>query len=249
MHPLVTAVFLLRATLAQVPDAAAAPTEASVVAALEACWLVRDSQDGAKACDKAISEGVPAFPQSYDILWRAARYRWFVADGLTEEKTKRMRAKAGWDYAERAVAVNPKGVQGKYYQAVCIGAYSQAVGILKALSEGLEGKFVDAIDFACKADEAFDRHGCHVVKGRYHWELPWPKRDLGQSKEQLDKILATNPEHLRGWYFLAQTLAKDDKKAQAQAALDKVLKGSIDYDPPEGRRIQAWAKAYVEELK
>ena len=184
-----------------------------------------------------------AFPSGYEILWRAARIRWWVADGLTEEKLKKQVAKEGWNYAKRAVEAKPQGPEGKYYTALSIGAYSQAVGILKALSEGLEGQFVENLDFSIKNNESFDRFGGHTAKGRYHWELPWPKRDLGKSKAELQKSIDKHPEHLRNYYFLAATLLKDGDAKGAKVANDKALNGSDAYDPPEARRVKAWAKA------
>lgn len=231
------------------PETAPAPDAASYVAKLDELWKTRDNAESIKATDEAIKNGLIAFPENYDLLWRAARYRWWVADGLTEEKTKRAKAKAGWDYAERAVKVKPTGAEGKYYTAISIGAYSQAVGILTALGEGLEGKFVENLDYSIKNNESFDRYGGHTAKGRYHWELPWPKRDLKKSKEELQKSIDKNPEHLRNYYFLAATLLKDGDAKGAKEMNDKALNGDASYDPPEARRVKDWAKTQAAEIE
>ncbi len=219
---------------------AAKATAADVVAQLDKLWGLRDDASSMKATDAAISAGVKAFPNDYEVLWRAARYRWWVADGA-DQKLKKQLAKEGWNFAKAAVAANPKGHEGKYYTALNIGAYSQAVGILKALGEGLEAQFNDHLDFALATNEAFDRHGPRVAKGRYYWELPWPKRDLAKSREALEQVTRARPEHLRAWLFLAETELKDGNAKAAKAAIDHVTSGSTDYDPPEGRRIQKWA--------
>ena len=217
--------------------------DAAPAAKLDELWKTRDSADAVKLNDDVIREGLKAAPTDYDVLWRAARIRWWVADGLTDGKLKKQVAKEGWNYAKRAVEAKPAGAEGKYYTALNIGAYSQAVGILKALSEGLEGQFVESLDYSLKNNEAFDRYGGHTAKGRYHWELPWPKRNLAKSKEELQKSIDKHPEHLRNYYFLADTLLKDGDAKGAKVAIDKVLNGSDDYDPPEARRVKAWAKA------
>lgn len=238
-------------------DAGAAPAApaatadaASYAAKLDELWKTRDSADAVKANDDVIREGLKAFPSDYEILWRAARIRWWFADGLTEERIKKQTAKEGWNFAKRAVEAKPTGAEAKYFTAINIGAYSQAVGILKALSEGLEGQFVDNLDYAIKNNESFDRYGARTAKGRYYWELPWPKRDLAKSKAELQKSIDKNPEHLRNYYFLADTLLKDGDKKGAQEAINKVLNGSDAYDPPEAKRVKAWSKAWAEkELK
>ncbi len=259
LHPLALAVVLLAVpALAQEPAAdagaapaaaaPAAPTAAEFSAKLDELWKTRDAAESMKASDAAISAGLKAFPEDYELLWRAARYRWWVADGASD-KLQRQLSKEGWNYAERALKVKPNGPEGRYYLALSIGAYSQAVGVLKALSEGLEGKFVDNLDFAMKNNEAFDRHGAHTAKGRYWWELPWPKRDLEKSKDELNKSIAKSPEHLRNYLFLAETLLKDGKAKEAKVEIDKVLNGSGDYDPPEARRVKGWAKPVAEQIK
>ncbi|MFO0597639.1 MAG: hypothetical protein U0228_20200 [Myxococcaceae bacterium] len=239
------------AALAQ-DGGAAAPAEqldaAGIAAKLDELWKTRDNAESMKAIDELIRDGSTRFGTDYGVLWRAARYRWWIADGLTEEKTKRAKAKAGWDYADRAVKANPTGPEGKYYTALSIGAYSQAVGILTALGEGLEGKFVENLDYSIKNNESFDRYGGHTAKGRYHWELPWPKRDLKKSKEELQKSIDKNPEHLRNYYFLAATLLKDGDAKAAKEMNDKALNGDSSYDPPEARRVKEWAKTQGAEI-
>lgn len=235
---------------AEAPAAAPAPAAdaASVVATLEELWKTRDTAASAKATDEAIRDGLKAFSGDYEILWRAARYRWWVADGTNDEKLKKQIAKEGWNFAKRAVEAKPQGSEGKYFVALNIGAYSQAVGILKALGEGLEGQFVENLDASLKLNEAFDRYGGRTAKGRYHWELPWPKRDLGKSKAELQKSIDKHPEHLRNYYYLAATLLKDGDAKGAKATVEKALTGADAYDPPEARRVKAWAKTLAAEI-
>jgi tetratricopeptide (TPR) repeat protein len=227
---------------------APSPDAATSVARLDELWKTRDDPASIAGINDAIRMGVRSFPTDYQILWRASRFRWWEADGEAKEIRKRMVAKEGWNYANRALEARPDGAEGKYYLALSIGAYSQAVGVLNAIAEGLEGRFVDALDFAIAHQEDFDRAGGHTAKGRYYWELPWIKRDLKKSKAELEKSLALHPEHLRNYYYLAQTLQKDGDKAGARAALDKALTGPDTYDPPEARRVKAWASAIASEL-
>ncbi len=238
------------ALLVLVPSVVLAqPSSAADVASrLEDLWKTRDDPASMKATDEAITEGLKAFPEDFEILWRAARYRWWVADGATDERLKKQVAKEGWSLAERAVKANPGAAQGHFYVAVNIGAYSQAVGILKALGEGLEGKFNEQLELARQANEQFDRSGPRNAKGRYYWELPWPKRDLARSRAELKVVTERHPEHLRSWLYLAETELKDGNPKEARAALDKVLAGGEWYDPPEARRMKKWAGPIAEAI-
>ena len=219
---------------------------------IDSLWATRDDPEAIKQTDAAISAGLKETPADYELLWRASRSRWFTADGVVEpdrQKLKKQLGKEAWNYADRALKVKADGFEGHYYKALSVGAYSQAVGILTALSEGLEGQFVENLDFAIKANEAYDRAGPLRAKGRYYWELPWPKRDLGKSKELLDKAIKLSPEHTRSWLFLAETLLKDGKAKEAKEALTKAQTLSQDYDPPEARRVLKWAKPLAEQVE
>ncbi len=218
------------------------------VVKLNALWKTRDDAASMKESEALVSQVLEKDANAYEVLWRAARIRWWVADGANDERLKKTYAKQGWTFAERALKVKGDGLEAQYYVALCIGAYSQSVGILKALSEGLESKFVSNLDAAMARNDDFDRSGTHTAKGRYWWELPWPKRDLAKSKAELEKAIAKHPEHLRSYYYLADTLLKDGDKAGAKAANDKALNGSAEYDAPEARRVKAWAKKLAQEL-
>lgn len=233
---------------APAPEAAAKPDAASFAATIDALWMKRDEPGVLEKINNASGEGLQAYPNDYGLLWRAARTRWWNADGVTDSGLRKQLAKEGWNYAKKAVEQNNAGVEGHYFVTVNIGAYSQAVGILAALGEGLEGKFVDNLNAACKADEAFNAYGCYGTRGRYHFELPWPKRDLKKSKEQLEKALSLFPAGLRYHYYLAETLLKDGDAKAAKEEIGKALNGSGAYDPPEARRIKGWAKELEKQI-
>ena len=76
------------------------------------------------------------------MLWRAARFYFWASDdpGVSKEQRSRW-GKDGWDIAETAIAVNPNDVAGYYWAAVCMGNYALGLGVVKALSQGMEGKF------------------------------------------------------------------------------------------------------------
>lgn len=229
-----------------------APTEADLAAKVDELYKRRDDSAAISEMEKLLSEGLKAKPDDYGLLWRMSRLRYWQADGTSGDKKKSL-GKEGWDYGERAVKAKPSGAEGQYFSGISIGAYSQGAGILKALSEGLEGKFNERIDYAIKTAPDLDRGGPLIAKGRYYYELPWPKRSLGKSAELLKKVIEKHPENLRARLYLAETQLKDGDAKTAKETLAPVLSGSVAYDPPEGKRIQARAKdverAIEEELQ
>ena len=112
--------------------------------------------------------------------------------------------------------------------------------MLKALTSGIEGKFLERLDKSIELDPKFNRSG-PLLKGRYHFTLPWPKRDSKKSKQWLEKALAQSPENLRVKYYLAATLLKDGKKKDAKKLIDEVMDGDESYDPAEARLVKRLA--------
>lgn len=190
-----------------------------------------------------------AHPNDFEALWRAARMKQWKADGETDMQAKAREGQQAWALGDRATQANPKAVQGYYYAALGIGGYSQGVGVLHALGEGLESKFNERLDTANKMDPNFESAGGLVAKGRYWYELPWPKRSLNKSKDTLEHAISIHPENLRAYVYLAESQLKDGDAKKAKATIQKALDGAVTYNPPEGRRAKLMAQPVVLEIQ
>src|SRR5512140_499720 len=189
---------------------------------------------GDPAADKenaaAMEQALKEFPDEFEVVWRAARYVSFQAD-VAQGDTKQALGKRTWELGDKARALKPGDARGHYYAAIGVGTYSEGIGILNALMQGIEGKYNERLDKAIELDPDLDRAGPILLKGRYYTQLPWPKRDLGKARQLLEKVIASHPESLRAYWYLADALFADGKKKEAKAAIDKVYSGSPDYDP------------------
>jgi tetratricopeptide (TPR) repeat protein len=222
-----------------VPAHAADP---ALLEQLDALYAKRNEAESVKALEQGLTEALKTAPDDFELVWRKARILQWQADGATAEKLKKVLGKQTWEAGDKAAKLQPNRVEGHYFAACGIGSYSQAVGIMKALGDGLEGKFNERLDTALKLDPMYEYGGPWLVKGRYFYELPWPKRDLRKSAEFYEKAIAKFPQSLRAHYYLAETLLKDGKAKDADAAIQKVKQGSTAYNPAEGQRVQQWAK-------
>jgi hypothetical protein len=215
----------------------------------------RDQAGGDAALGAAVDEALKAAPDNYDVLWRAARYHCWLSDSAPSgDKRKVPEAKACWDLGDKAVKINGNGAEGLYVAGSGVGQYSNEIGVVKALTQGLEGTFNGYVDKALKINGTVENCGPYVLKGRYYFALPWPKRDLGKSEEVLRKGIEKCPQKVRLHVFLAETLLKDGKAKDAQAELDKAKAlGVGPIDQPEERRaiklIDGVQKQVSEELK
>ena len=187
-------------------------------------------------------------PREYGLLWRGARINVWMADDPSLPIEQRSRyGKTAWDLAERAIAVNPNDVAGHYWTAIGMGAYALGIGVVKAISMGIEGKFKEQLTRAGQLAPGHERGGIDQAWGRFYEKLPWPKRDRKKAAEHLRKVLSTwNPASLRARVFLADTLAHDDNAAEAKRLLEEVAAAKPGkYDAPEERRAKALAAALM----
>lgn len=235
------------------PVAAAAPDD--VKAGLAQADALYDEREKAGSLGKVLEalRGLQkAHADSYDVNWRLARALFWQAEGTGAKDQKRALATEGRQAAGKAAAANAKGPEALYFGALCIGEYSHSVGILTALSEGIEAKFRDPLLEVAKLDPNIDNGGVWNALGRYKFELPWPKRDYDQSVTWLRKSIETNPKNLRGRFYLAESLAaRDDKgdEAEARKLFKEVLDAGVgQYDTAEEQRSKDLARASLAKL-
>jgi tetratricopeptide (TPR) repeat protein len=189
-------------------------------------------------------------PGDYGALWRAARVYFWASDdpGLPHDQRSRL-GKTGWDLAERAITANPNDVAGYYWAAVCMGNYALGLGVVRALSQGLEGKFRDRLGRATALDDSYQWGGVETAWGRFFEKLPWPKRDRKAAEEHLRRAIMLNPNALRARAYLAGVYLDGGHAAEAKPWLDQVLAAPGDkYDPPEERRAKALAAGLAGEV-
>jgi tetratricopeptide (TPR) repeat protein len=195
----------------------------------------------------ATQQALEAHGGEYEVLWRASRLEHWIADDLQGEAKKR-HGQRGWELGEQAAKLKPSRPEGSYFGAIGLGAYSQAVGIVKAITAGLEGKYNKLLDTSIQLDPWFDNGGPLLAKGRYFHELPWPKRDLKKAAEHFRRVLEKKPNNLRARYYLADTLLRDGKAKEAAEVLAPVPGGDEAYDPAEAKRVKRWAKPLQAEI-
>ena len=206
-------------------------------------WKRRDNPAVMAEAKQILDEALARSPDDYGLLWRAAAWHFWKSDDpalSTAERAKH--GKEGWDLAERAVARNPNDAAGHFWAAVTMGNYSLTLGIVRAISQGIEGKFRRHIGEAERLDPRYGKGSVQNAWGGYYLSLPWPKRDVKKAAEYFGKALEINPYNLRTRVFLAQLNLREDRPAEAKRLLEEVLQATPGkYDPPEEKRAQVLA--------
>jgi tetratricopeptide (TPR) repeat protein len=222
--------------------AASAPIPA-LLARADDLYRRRDDKTAWHEEQRLVQALIARAPGDYGVLWRAARFYFWASDDPGVPKEQRSRwGKDGWDLAEKAIAVNPNDVAGYYWAALCMGNYAVGLGVVKALSQGMEGKFRERLSHAQALNAGYELGAAETAWGRFYDKLPWPKRDRKKAEEHLRKAIEMNPYALRARVYLASTYLDTDRAAEAKRLLDEVAATVPGrYDAPEERRAQALA--------
>jgi len=235
-------------------EAAPPPAESPLAAALgkaDAAYAQRDQPGQLEAAEAALQAAAALAPGDYEVLWRQARLLVWRSEepGLQKERKSEL-GKQAWAVADRACAAAPGRVEGWFYAMNGVGAYSQGLGILSALTQGMEGKFRDRLVRAEQLDPRFQGGAIPTAWGRFWFELPWPKHDAGKSAQALRAALEQNPASVRAHVYLGDLQADEGRKVEAAIAYRAALERPAgQYDAPEERRWQGVARAALERLE
>lgn len=215
-------------------------------AALDEAYAHADSLAKRQACLDELREWVKKYPDDYGVLWRAARMVWFIGDGMDDAQGEALRTLGteGMEYADRALALEPEGIEGHYYKALTVSTYSRGISIVKALIKGLGGEYERCVQFVLDRDEGFDRGGALRAFGRYYWKLPWPKYDYKKSLSYLDRAAQIDPTVLRTAYYRGDTLWALKRYQEARDAFEWV----IQTEPtPFDEKDATWIKSQAQQ--
>jgi tetratricopeptide (TPR) repeat protein len=264
LRSVITALLVLSAALAAEPPAApaappgpeaaataATPSDLSpLLARADAAWAVRDEPAQLEASRQALEAAARIAPDDAAVLWRQARHEvWRSEDPAITDQQRSEFGKLGWELGERALAADPRRVEGWFYAMSGMGSYSLGIGVFSALRQGIEGKFKDRLGQAERLDAGFLAGGIQTAWGRFWFKLPWPKHDAKKSGQALRDALVRNPDSVRAHVYLGDLLLDEGEPAAARAEYQAALaKAPGQYDGPEERRWQGVARASLERL-
>jgi hypothetical protein len=236
-------------------EPSAPPAQAADLAAqlarLDALHARRDEPAALAEARRVSDATIAAAPNDYGALWRAARVRFAESDVPARSNDDRSRlGEEAYELAERAIAVNPNGVAGHYWAALGVGNYARGMGIMRALSNGIEGKFKRPLERATALDVRYDHGQIPVIWAAYWLQLPWPKRDRDKAAEEVRRALQINPANLRARLYQARIAADEDHPAEAKALLAAIAAAPVGrYDAPEERRVEQEAAEAASKLR
>ncbi len=237
------------AALPEPPAAEPSATE-KALAASPGLYHRRDRSGAAQQGVDLMQAALAEDPDNFDLHWNIARFYFWLGDTAPDDTLRTQHSKSCWDHAIRATELSPNAVEGHYWSMACIGTYSEGVGIINAVRQGLATKFQEAGERAEAIDRNHDSGGPMRGLGRFHHQLPWPLQDMDEARSYLERANAVDPTHGRNLYYMAELEIDDGNEEAGRALLQRLLalSESGNKNPPEVRRQQAAARATLAEL-
>jgi tetratricopeptide (TPR) repeat protein len=230
-----------RPPILQVPSAP--PLETLLKRTTELYYFHRHEAGVVQQIKSTLEQAARQYGETYEVCWQLSRLYWWMADGEDDYSKMATLARTGWDWAEKAVKLRPDGVEGNLFLATNIGQYSLGIGVVRALANGLEGKFLAPLDKAIRLNPRIECAGPLRLKGNYYQNLPWIKQDLDAALKLLRQSLQLEPCAERSRLNIAETLEKKGDIAGALVEVEKVLSARPNsVDPGDLPRIQARAR-------
>jgi len=196
----------------------------------------------------ALTEIANANPKDYDDHWHAARAWCWLADYGADDKEKVAAANRAIEFADRAIAINERRVEGHYYRARSIGMLADIERGLKAL--GRVKEMAKSLERAIPLDEKFDAAGPRRLLGLLLLNAPgWPLSigDRKAADRHIRRAVELVPEYPENQTALGELLFSQKDKDGARAAMKKAL----DAPPWPGKEDESagWKESIRKALK
>jgi tetratricopeptide (TPR) repeat protein len=152
----------------------------------------------------------------------------FIAGDLAPKNQKSQRLdyfKKGEHYAALLEREEPHGAAGPYWLAMSLLGMADVRRGMKAL--GMLPRIVKEMERSLAVDSGYDQAGAHRVLGRIYYEAPgWPLSvgDIRKSYRHLTEAVRLAPANSTNHLYLAETLIRMGKRAEACKELGLVLK-------------------------
>jgi len=183
------------------------------------------------------TEIADADPENFEAQWKTARvlrefgeeHRMQGVEGyedICEEYGRK-----GMEYAEKAIELEPDRVEGYLYYGMNVSTYSEGVGLLTAIREGLKNKTQSNLERAYELDPDFNGGMPVYVLGRFWQVVPWPYTDRDKAMELYREFQETNhfEENVPARIFLAELLDRRRGRAYKEEA-QELLESALEMD-------------------
>ncbi|MCD6586251.1 MAG: hypothetical protein J7K96_10855 [Desulfobacteraceae bacterium] len=185
---------------------------------------LENSKEALDLCTEVLKKD----PNNFKANWMASKACWLYGMYTQElyfddwKDICRLYGKKGMGYAEKAIALNPKRVEGHFWYGMNVGIYSDSISIIIAIIEGLKSNVQDSFETAYKIDKYYNHGGPIAALGRFWAILPWPLNDNKLAMKYYREFHKTEfyglPDTVQFHIYYAELLM-ENRKTQKEAKL------------------------------
>ncbi|MFC2075176.1 TRAP transporter TatT component family protein [Bdellovibrionota bacterium] len=191
------------------------------------------------------------YPRQADVLSRLAKCYYFIGKFSQSKKKKLDAYKRGFDYSQKALAIEPNHLEGNFWHGINIGRYSSTKGALSALNN--VRKIVASMEKVISIDPKFKNAGAHIVLGRVYLEAPGRPFSIGNKKkalEHLQKAKELDPNYYETRLYLMELYDKQKKSKLAKAEAEWIITTPFeDKWPVSARRVKEKAQELLKKYR
>jgi tetratricopeptide (TPR) repeat protein len=212
-------------------------------------FAARDNIESLKQA-LAIVEAISAKEQSnYDALWRAAKFKYYMADREQDKTKKGKTLDFAIQAAKKAVMIDGNRVEGHFWFAANAGEYADMKGAFQSLS--LVKTIRKEFEAALALDPMFENGASYLALGQIDLSLP---RLLGGNEkrgiERLEQGLKSAPSNAEMKIALADAYDKKNKRDEARKLLESVLSaGDPARTPNELEELRNKTRERLDKMK
>lgn len=199
-----------------------------------------------KGARQSIEQAYKEAPSSYDVLYRMARLNIILGDQEKVEDNKLPFYSKGVEFADKALAVNGKGMSGYVYRAAANGKVALFKGIFSV--GGVVNKVRDDAWSAIKLNNETTQRlaSAHYILGRAHLNLTKKPKlvryplglawgNIEEAYEHLKKARELRPEFIMFELEYARVLIAMDREEEGMVIARKIA-GLTQKEPGDKER-------------
>ena len=203
-----------------------------------------------KGARQAIEQAYKEAPLSYDVLYRMARLNIILGDQEKVEDNKLPYYAKGAEYADKALAVNAKGMSGYVYRAAANGKVALFKGIFSV--GGVVNKVRDDAWSAIKLNNETPQRlaSAHYILGRAHLNLTKKPKlvryplglawgNIEEAYENLKKARDLRPDFIMFELEYARVLMAMDREEEGKVIARKIAGLSLKEPGDKERKNDA----------
>jgi tetratricopeptide (TPR) repeat protein len=232
-----------------VPAVFAAQAPDPRIAEADQLFWQRDDTEKLKQAIAVAEKVTSTSAQNYEMLWRLAKYRYYLADKEPDKKRREKIFEAGVAAAKKAIAADPNKVQGHFWLGANSGELADLKGAFDSL--GLVRTIRREFEAALAIDPNYARGTIHLALAQMDLQLPRllggnDRRGLARLEEGMK--FGENNAELK--LALADVYIKKNRRDEATRLLESIISEPDPLrSPAEMQELKAKAQQRLDKIR